>query len=688
MSLGVICAGIESLWPPWAEAGRRAARRAGRSPAFGSRAARWRLSPPRRLALLLALLMALVGGRPAVAETRIALVIGDGQYRHVPVLNNPPFDAKDIAAELRTLGFQVTLGVDLDRAGMERAIADFAKASAEADVALVYYSGHGVQVAGHNYLIPVDAELHDEQDIYKHTIHFDEVMKALQQAKGIRLLFLDACRTNPVKDASSAARPQGLARVGDAANFLIAFATQPDNVAYDGAGRNSPFAQALLSHLATAGQDISSMMIEVRKDVIAMTGGAQIPWENSSLTRQFYFVPGQMSEGGSSETLLWRLGAGQKDASLLRIYLDRYPEGAHAGDAKALLDELGRQNKAAAAPAANENVEDLLWRLAKSERQRPLLELYLARYPNGPHRQEAEAQLASLPDAQNAGAPPGIVCQRLATHPRDATADFPGTELETLARNADLAIAACREAAAQHPDQAHYVALLARATAAAGERDEAVRLYKQAAEAGDARALVSLGLLYEAGDGVAKDLREADELYAKAAARGSAAGAINLAVALMKGAGIERDTARAVALLKGATAGGSAIAAYDLGVLAEQGVAGGPREALDLFRRSAALGDPRGYVAAAILLDEGRGVAKDPEAAAEELLRGVAGDSGEAFSQLTSKAPTWSHETIKAVEARLKSAGYYTGPVDGKGGAALAPALKQWRLLGPPQRKS
>ncbi|HLJ70944.1 MAG TPA: caspase family protein [Roseiarcus sp.] len=625
----------------------------------------------------------MIAGR-AGAETRVALVIGNAQYRHLPALANPGFDAKDIGADLQTLGFKVSLGIDLDLAGMERAISAFAKAAAEADVSLVYYSGHGVQVAGHNYLIPVDAELHDEQDIYKRTVHFDDVMKALQQAKGLHLLFLDACRTNPVKDASPVAHAQGLARVGDAANFLIAFATQPDNVAYDGAGRNSPFAQALLSHLSTTGQDVSSMMIEVRKDVIATTGGAQIPWENSSLTRQFYFAPGEVADG-SSETLLWRLGAGQKDASLLRIYLDRYPEGAHVGDAKALLAEIGRQGKPNPAPAKNENVEDLLWRLAKSERQRPLLELYLARYPSGAHRPEAEALIERLPDSEGA-APPAVLCQRLATHPRDATADYPGVELETLARNADLAMSACREAAAQHPGEAHYVALLARATAASGKRDEAIGLYQQAAEAGDARAMVSLGLLYEAGDGLPKDLKAADELYAKAASRGSADGAINLAVALMKGAGIERDTARAVSLLKTAAAGGSAIATYDLGVLAQQGVAGDADEALDFFRRSAALGDPRGHVAAAILLDEGRGVAKNPEAAADQLLRGVAADSGEAFSQLTAKAPAWSRETIKAVEARLKSAGYYSGPVDGRGGAALAPALKQWRLLGPPQK--
>jgi TPR repeat protein len=633
----------------------------------------------------LILLSGLVGlTLSAFAETRVALVIGNGQYRGVPVLTNPPNDAKDIAGELQSLGFKVSLGVDLDRAGMERAIADFTRAAAAADVSLLYYGGHGVQVAGQNYLIPVDAQLHDEQDIYKQTIHFNEVMKNQAQGAGLHLVFLDACRTNPLKDATSAARTDGLARVGDAAGFLIAYATQPDNVAYDGAGRNSPFAQALLGHIATVGEDISGMMIDVRKDVIATTGGAQVPWENSSLTRQFYFAPGKAAEG-SQETLLWQLGAAQKDANLLRIYLDRYPDGAHVADARSLIEEIGK-GAPPSAPGGKENVEDLLWRVAKSGRQRSLAELYLARYPLGTHVQEAKTLLASLTDEQEAGAPAGIVCQRLATHPRDATANFPGVDLAALTRNSAAAVSACRDAVAQHPNEPHYVALLARAVAAAGGRDEAIDLYKKAAEAGDARAMVSLGLIYESGDGLPKDIKAANDLYAKAAARGNADGAINLAVALMGGAGVERDVPRALSLLKGASAGGSAIATYDLGVLAQQGVNGDRAQALALFRQSAALGDPRGYLAAAILLDEGRGVGKDPTAAADELLRGVAGDSGESFAQLTDKASTWSHETIKAVQDRLKTAGYYGGPLDGKGGGALAPALKQWRLLGPPQK--
>ncbi len=245
--------------------------------------ARWRYWV--RLASTLAILAA--GAATARAETRVALVIGNGAYRSVAALANPPNDAKDVAAELGALGFKVTVGEDLDQATMERKIADFAKTAASADVSLFYYGGHGLQVAAHNYLIPVDAQLHSEEDIYRHTVAFDEVLKAQEQGHGVHLIFLDACRTNPLKDAPASAHTEGLARVGNAAGFLIAFATQPDNVAFDGAGRNSPFAQSLLGHLATTGQDISSMMIEVRKDVIAATGGSQIPWENSSLTRQF-----------------------------------------------------------------------------------------------------------------------------------------------------------------------------------------------------------------------------------------------------------------------------------------------------------------------------------------------------------------------------------------------------------------
>ena len=621
---------------------------------------------------------------PSAAESRVALVIGNGGYRSVVQLANPPNDAKDVAGALKSLGFRVTLGVDLDQAQMERAIGDFALSAASADVSLFYYGGHGLQVAAHNYLVPVDAEVRSADDIDKRMIHLDSVLDDLAKGRGLHLVFLDACRNNPFKDFNLASGAAGLARVGDAAGFLIAFATQPDNVAYDGGGRNSPFARALLGHVATPGVDVSSMMIGVRRDVIAATGGAQIPWENSSLTRQFYFA-GEGTSDSSPEALLWRLAGGERDPSLLSIYLERYPDGEHAADVRALLGEIGTTAKAPSA-SARADVEELLWRLALSGRESRLIELYLARYPGGAHLHEAQALLASLKDSESAADDPGIVCERLATHPHDATAATQGVELPALRADAAAAIGVCSEATAQHPEIAHYTALLARAEAASGRMDEAYALYRKAADAGDARAMYSLGLMLETGDHAPKDLKAAYALYEKAADRGLADGAINLAVALAEGKGVERNLPRAYALLQQASQAGSPRATYDLAEFAEHGYGGKVSDALDLYKRAAELGYAKGRHTAAALLDEGRGVPKDPVAAADELLGAVAADSGESIADLTGKTQGWSVETIKALQKELASAGYYSGPLDGRSGPALGPALRQWRLLGAPQK--
>jgi TPR repeat protein len=634
---------------------------------------------------LIAIALLLVAAAPAWAEARVALVIGNGGYRSVPELANPPNDARDVADALKALGFAVTLGVDLDQARMQRAIDDFARAAATADVSLFYYGGHGLQVAAHNYLIPVDAELRSVDDIDRHTIRLDGVLEGLAKASGIHLVFLDACRNNPLKDLNVALRTSGLARVGDAANFMIAFATQPDNVAYDGAGRNSPFARALLGHVAAPGIDVSSMMIAVRRDVIAATGGAQIPWENSSLTRQFYFA-GETAGDSSPEALLWRLAGGERDPALLSIYLDRYPDGAHVADVRPLLGEIGPSPKPSA-PSARADVEDLLWRLALSGRESRLLELYLARYPAGAHAREVQALLMSLKDAESLADDPGLVCERLATHPHDETASTPGVELPALRADAAAAIGVCAQAAAAHPEIAHYTALLARAEAAAGRMDDAYAHYRKAADAGDARAMYSLGLMLETGDHAPKDLKAAYALYEKAADRGLADGAINLAVALAEGKGVDKNLPRAYALLTKASQSGSARATYDLAEFAEHGYGGKTTDALDLYRRAAEFGFAKGHHTAAALLDEGRaGVAKDPNAAADELLSAVAADSGESIADLTGKTQNWSPATVKALESRLAAAGYYSGPINGKSGPTLGPALRQWRLLGAPEK--
>jgi TPR repeat protein len=641
-------------------------------------------------AALLALVAAALAAPSAEAETRFALVIGNGAYRNVPALNNPPSDAKDIAAALKSLGFKVTLKLDLDLAAMQRAIDEFALESADADVSLLYYAGHGFQLAGRNYLVPVGAELRQIGDIASRTVALDPVLSELGKGKGSHLVFLDACRNNPFAAGLPAA---GLARVGKLPGFFITFATQPDNVAFDGSGRNSPFATALLGRLATPGADISSMMIAVRNDVFAETGGQQIPADESLLTRQFYFAASAAEE--PVETQLWRLAGKDRDPNLLQAYLDRYPDGPHAADVRSLLSGAGKTldttgsllaGAGKAAPKtgqSREDVEDVLWSVTRSERQASLAELYLARYPNGAHIDDAKALIASLRATEEESSSPGFACERLATHPHDATAGVNGVEMESLRKNAEAAVQFCSQAAADHPEIAHYQALLARAAFAAGRYDEGVMLYRKAADANDARAMVSLGLLLETGDHAPRDLKAAYALYEKAADRGSADGALDLAVALIKGKGIDVDIPRALALLEKASDSGSARASYDLAALVASGVGGKPpAEALALFRRAAAEGYPQAYRAAAVLLDEGRGVPKDPAAAAEDLLRAVATDAGEARAELTGKSQTWTAETVRQLQARLKSARYYAGPIDGKTGAAIGPALTQWRLLG------
>ena len=611
----------------------------------------------------------------AAAEGRVALVIGNGGYKAVAALNNPPSDARDVGDALKALGFDVEVDVDADQARMRADIAAFAKKAEKADVSLFFYSGHGLQVSEHNYLVPVDAEFHVVDDIQTRTVAFDDVMAALARTSGLRLVFLDACRNNPVKNLALAQQGQGLAEAGESAGFFIAYATKPNFVAYDGAGRNSPFTQAFLAHVATPGEDISNLMIAVRNDVFAATGGEQVPWDSSSLTREFFFVGAGKGET-TPEGLLWQAAAKDRDRNLLAIYLDRYPKGPHADDARSLFAQAGGERP----PSAS--AENDLWRLTLSSRQRPLVELYLARYPQGAHHDDAARLLESVKGAEAASKDPGVVCEKLATVPADATASAAGVDFATLASHAAQAIDACRAAVQKRPDIAHYVALLARALYAGGQYEEAVADYRQAAQAGDARAMVSLALLMEAGDHVAKDIDGAYALYAKAAEKGNADGAINLGFALAQGKFVEKNVARAFELFKKASDWGSARATYDLAALTENGVGGRPEDALNLFKKAASLGEATAHRAAAVLLDEGRHTTRDPKAAAAEMLACVGADSGDCLGELIKASQSWSPDTIKAMQSMLKAENYYFGPINGRAGPELAPALKQWRLLG------
>jgi tetratricopeptide (TPR) repeat protein len=226
----------------------------------------------------------------ASQQRRVALVIGNGDYRHAAKLANPTNDAADIAQALRRLGFEVVEGRDLDKRAMEDKVREFGRKLDRADLALFFYAGHGIQVGGKNYLIPVDGKLERAGDLNFETFDISFILGQMEADQRVNLVFLDACRDNPLTRSfarslgtRSTSVGQGLATIQSAIGTLIAFATQPDAVAHDGEGRNSPFTAALLKHLSTPGLEIGAVMRRVRADVIAETRQKQVPWDHSSL---------------------------------------------------------------------------------------------------------------------------------------------------------------------------------------------------------------------------------------------------------------------------------------------------------------------------------------------------------------------------------------------------------------------
>ena len=247
-------------------------------------------------ASLFALAALLAGIVPAAAEKRVALVIGNSAYENVPRLTNPSNDAADVAAKLKGLGFEVVEGIDLGKRDMEKRIRAFAEALSGADVGLFYYAGHGLQVDQRNFLAPIDAQLKSESDLDFEAVQLDLVLKNMVRNASTSLVFLDACRDNPLAaNLAQVGRSldvgRGLARVETPASMMIVYATEPGKVALDGTGRNSPFTGALLRHIDTEGASIGDVMIAVRNDVLSETSGKQRPFESASLTGQFFFKP-------------------------------------------------------------------------------------------------------------------------------------------------------------------------------------------------------------------------------------------------------------------------------------------------------------------------------------------------------------------------------------------------------------
>ena len=314
------------------------------------------------LACLTVLMSIALGPAAAWADfgKRYALVIGNSAYGHAEPLPNASHDAAQIAQTLSELHFEVFAGFNLSRHGFQRLINDFGQqvVTAEADTVLIYYAGHGFELDGINRLVPVDAELRDRSEIETETFALDAIISSVQSPERQTIVFLDACRDNPLPESlRKAYSSQGLAQVRTGTNTFVAFATQPGNVSYEGSGSNSPFTEALLTNIAKPNLSLSDMMIAVRSDVSSRTVDRQVPWDQSSLRSQFYFNPRDVriaaNDVGSTAPSGDRQGSGIDQARGASQAYDR-PE-ASGDDIERpgiLIGSTGSDASAAAAPEA------------------------------------------------------------------------------------------------------------------------------------------------------------------------------------------------------------------------------------------------------------------------------------------------------------------------------------------------
>jgi uncharacterized caspase-like protein len=326
--------------------------------------------------IILSLILTLFSADAALADKRVAFVVGNGAYKNVAQLPNPPIDANAMAATLRNVGFEVIEGTNLTRDTMTAKLLDFGKKAQGADVAVFYYAGHGIAISGTNYLLPVDADIKSEMDVkLGAAINVDVTLDQTMGDAKVKLVFLDACRDNPfaarikANATRSVAVGQGLAEMKSGEGTLIAFATGPGQTALDGeAGTNSPFTRALIAHITEPGVEIQQAMTEVRAQVSDETGKGQLPWGHTNLTGSVYLNPAAAAPASAAATPA--------------------PSGP-----------------ALASTTAGTDVELEFWRSVKDSKRPEELNAYLSSYPNGQFRPLALARLAELNAGDGTAAP-------------------------------------------------------------------------------------------------------------------------------------------------------------------------------------------------------------------------------------------------------------------------------------------
>jgi TPR repeat protein len=508
------------------------------------------------------------GSNPALAGTRIALVLGNSRYQAVAPLDNPANDAEDFAKALRAIGFDVIEQRDAGRDAMAKAIHDFSERLKGAEVALLFYAGHGLQMNGENYLLPVDAKIENQADVRFNTINLTDIQQEMEGNGRANIIILDACRNNPFLEklarGGRALPSRGLGRVeATGVGSLVVFSTQPNNIALDGSGRNSPFASALLKHVSTPGLEVRQMISKVRGDVLQATDQKQVPWDNSSLVGDVYLA----------------------GASVV------------------------------AKPGETANAE-----------QKPVPPIVTAQMPAArvPATQTPAPETVQPPRSATQEIAPPDECTRLAA-PRVSSDPVKKMEFKKLHNQTDWnrAIVICEAAVKDHPGDATYQFYLGQSYQSAKNYIEAVRHYTIAADAGNANAQTSLGFLYVSGLGAIKNHQKAFDLFNKAAMSGDAVGIGNLGAMYASGFAVKQDYARALDLYEKSIEAGNEFALAQAGVLYFTG-RGTPQDynaAAQYFQQAADLGDGYSLKYLAIMYERGLLGPPDPSKASQLRLR-------------------------------------------------------------------
>lgn len=567
----------------------------------------WRILVLLPVATLLAVL-------PAQAAGRVALVIGNSDYQSVGRLNNPVNDATAVSQALGRLDFGVTLVTDASKARFETALADFSEKAEGADIALIYYAGHAMEMNGTNYLIPTDATLKSDNRVAFETVTLDDMLNAIDGVPGLKMVLLDSCRNNPFL-ADMARRKlgrsigRGLARVEPpTAGLLISYSAAAGTTADDGEGAHSPYTTALLDNIEKPGLEINMLFRSVAASVKKQTKGDQTPFDYGSLPDEaIYLKPPAAGNDGTS---------------------DKPVETASLPDDT--VDQAGACDRAAANWQAIENLNDA-----------GLYREHIRLFADCGFASLAKLKLAALEKPAPATAAGETECDRLAANPSDPMrlAGMPGVVTRNISMPA--ALDACRKAAAEYPDEPRLQYQYGRTLAQNKNYAEAADLYKRAADDGEIAAMHGLGGLHISGPETMRDDAEAMAWFRKAADLGYADSMSNIGLMLQTGRGVKRDIKEARRWYEKGAEAGSVAAMYGIGQIMAS-TATTPQQS---------------------------------EAAAGWIYSSLRKGSDLSLSEMKTNKAGWNTAFRKAMQQKLRDEGIYDGPVDGKFGSSTFTAM-------------